>query len=254
MGSVNEIIDLAHSQLGNGGARYWNWYTDNVRPSQGYYIDGAATPYCAEYISWLLAQTDTSCIHFPDPCAFDRRDIPEEDRIPFDDLKRGDIISFDWDRDYGGDHVGIVIDNHGWYLETNEGNVGGYVCEMNRLPSDVLFGIRPRYGEYSKLDVDGDFGELTIMALQRQLQAHGFYTDYLIDGDFGYYTKCELQYYLSKLGYYNGFDCDGYFGVYSIAALQMRLAVLGYYTADIDSEWGSYTTICLQESLNDGTF
>ena len=254
MGSVSEIVELAHSQIGNGGARYWNWYTDNVRPSQGSYIDGAATPYCAEYISWLLAQTDTDCYYFPDPCAFDYRDIPESRRIPFGSLQAGDIVSFDWDRDLGGDHVGIVTATHGWYIETNEGNVGGYVCDMNRYSSDVLFGIRPDYGGESKLDVDGDFGELTIMALQRQLQSHGFYTDYEVDGDFGYYTKSELQYYLSKLGYYNGFDCDGFFGKYSIAALQMRLAVLGLYTADIDSEWGTYTTMCLQESLNAHSF
>lgn len=254
MGTVNDILELAHSQLGNDGARYWNWYTDNVRPSQGYYRDGASTPYCAEYMSWLLAQTDTPCIYFPDPCAFDASDIKQSDRIPFDELKAGDIISFDWDKDKGGDHVGLVIANHGYYLETNEGNVGGYVCEMNRTSSDVLFGIRPDYGGSSKLVVDGDFGELTVMALQRQLQTRGFYTDYDIDGDFGYYTKSELQYYLSKLGYYRDFYCDGNFGIFSIAALQLRLAVLDLYTAKVDSDWGSYTTMCLQESLNDGSF
>lgn len=254
MGSVNDITSLAYSQLGNDGARYWNWYTDNVRPSQGYYKDGASTPYCAEYISWLLAQTDTSCIYFPDPYAFDARDIDPADRISYDDLKAGDIISFDWDSDRKGDHVGLVVANHGYYIETNEGNVGGYVCDMNRTRSDVLFGIRPKYGESGKLVVDGIFGEMTIMALQRQLQKRGFYTDYTIDGDFGYYTKSELQYYLSKLGYYKDFNCDGDFGIFSNAALQLRLAVLDLYTAKVDSDWGSYTTMCLQESLNAGSF
>ena len=254
MGSVSDITTLADSQLGTGGSRYWNWYTDNVNPSQGRYVDGAATPYCAEYISWLLAQTDTPCIYFPDSFAFDGRDIKQADRITFDDLKAGDIISFDWDSDKGGDHVGLVIANKGYYIETNEGNVGGYVCAMNRTRSDVLFGIRPDYGESSKLVVDGVFGELTIMALQRQLQKRGFYTDYTIDGDFGYYTKSELQFYLSKLGYYKDFYCDGSFGIFSIAALQLRLAVLDLYTAKVDSDWGSYTTMCLQESLNDDSF
>ena len=253
MGSVNEIIALAESQVGNGGARYWNWYTDNVRPSQGYYRDGASTPYCAEYISWLLANTDTESIYFPDPFAFDYRDIPYEQRIPFANLQRGDIIAFDWDGDYGGDHVGVVVENHGYYLETNEGNVGGYVCDMDRYPSEVLFGIRPYY-DTNYLDVDGIFGEETIKALQRALQSHGFYTGYDVDGEFGYYTRFELQNYLQYLGYYHAFDLDGEFGRYSVAALQMHLAAQGFYTGDIDSDWGTYTTESLQECLNAGRF
>ena len=248
MGTVEEILTLAESQVGNDGARYWNWYTDNVRPSQGRYVDGAVTPYCAEYQSWLLAMTDTQCIYFTDPFAFDARDIPEKNRIYFDDLEAGDIIAFDWDKDYGGDHVGIVIANHGYYLETNEGNVGGYVCNMNRVPSDVLFGIRPRYG--GQLVVDGIFGEETVKALQRALQSHGYYTGYDIDGDFGWYTRFELQDYLQNLGYYHAFDLDGEFGCYSVAALQMHLAAQGFYTGDIDSDWGTYTTESLQECLN----
>lgn len=254
MGSVNEIIALAESQVGNGGARYWNWYTDNVRPSQGYYRDGASTPYCAEYISWLLAHTDTSCIYFPDPCAFDSRDIKPSDRVSFSNLHIGDIVAFDWDDDDTGDHVGLVTGIGGYYIETNEGNVAGYVEDMIRYSSDILFGIRPSYSNSDSLVVDGIFGENTIKALQRQLQKRGFYTDYFVDGDFGYYTKSELQYYLSKLGYYKGFDCDGDFGKYSIAALQMRLAVLGKYTGIIDCDWGENTTKALQMSLNDSTF
>lgn len=248
MGSVEDIISLAESQVGEGGARYWNWYTDNVRHSQGYYIDGAATPYCAEYISWLLAMTGTGCIYFPDPCAFDGSDIPYGDRIQVDDLQAGDIVSFDWDKDYGGDHVGIVVRNHGYYIETNEGNVGGYVCDMNRVPSEILFGIRPYYGD--SLVVDGIFGEETVKALQRALQSHGYYDGYDVDGEFGWYTRFELQDYLQHLGYYHAFDLDGEFGRYSVAALQMHLAALGFYTGDIDSDWGTYTTESLQECLN----
>ena len=44
MGTAADILALAHDQLGNGGARYWDWYTQNVRPSQGSFVHGNVTP------------------------------------------------------------------------------------------------------------------------------------------------------------------------------------------------------------------
>lgn len=255
MGTVNDITSLAYAQLGNDGARYWNWYTDNVRPSQGYYVDGDRTPYCAEYISWLLAHTNTECIYFPDSCAFDTGDIPASYRIPFSSLKAGDIVSYNFDSDPDGDHVGIVIENHGSYIYTNEGNCSGYVRNRYRYPSEVIFGIRPKYnGSGSMLKEDGIFGINTCKALQVALQTHGYYKGYICDGDFGTQTKIALQNYLKDRGYYAGFSTDGDFGWYSIAALQMKLASTGIYTKIIDSKWGYNTTLALQKALNLGCF
>lgn len=148
MGTVNDIITLANAQLGNGGSRYWNWYTDNVNPSQGYYVDGDTTPYCAEYISWLLAQTHTRCVHFPSSVAFDRTDIFPTDRIQKSFMAVGDIVAFDWDNDEGGDHVGLVTAVYEWGVNTIEGNTGGgLVKERSRDWSTILFGVRPNYSE-----------------------------------------------------------------------------------------------------------
>lgn len=158
MGTVAEILTLAHEQLGNGGARYWNWYTQNVRPSQGSFVDGNTTPYCAEYVSWLLAMTGTTCEYFPNPCAFDARDIPEDKRIYGQDLRPGDLLAFDWDEDYRGDHVGVVRNVQDWGCNTNEGNTGSDMCvhERQRTWDVILFGIRPEYEEDSDVISDED--------------------------------------------------------------------------------------------------
>lgn len=158
MGTVADILNLAHDQLGNSGARYWNWYTDSVRPSQGQFVDGNITPYCAEYVSWLLAMTDTTCEYFPNPCAFDARYIPEDRRIYGQDLRPGDILAFDWDEDYRGDHVGIVKSVQDWGCNTNEGNTGSdmLVHERQRTWDVILFGIRPDYEEESDVVSDED--------------------------------------------------------------------------------------------------
>lgn len=158
MGTVADILELAHDQIGNGGARYWEWYTQNVRPSQGSFVDGNTTPYCAEYVSWLLAMTGTACEYFPNHCAFDARDIPESRRIYGQDLRSGDLVAFDWDDDQRGDHVGIVRSVCDWGCNTNEGNTGSdmLVHERQRTWDVILFGIRPEYEEDSDVITDED--------------------------------------------------------------------------------------------------
>lgn len=146
---VGDFISQLYKQLGNGGAMYWNWYTDNLRPSQGYFVNGRVTPYCAEFVSCMLLWFNVPCIWFPNPCAFDSTCIPISERYYAQSIKRGDVISFDWDKDAGGDHVGFVTDVYDWGCHTIEGNTGPdlLVMERDRYWSDILFAIRPQYGE-----------------------------------------------------------------------------------------------------------
>ena len=140
-GSVQAVISLAQSQLGNDGAKYWNWYFG------GGYVDGATTQYCACFVSWLLDQVGATAYSFPRANAFDTSDIPAQYRIPERQLTAGDIVSFDWNGDGLGDHVGLVIGNNGSYITTIEGNTDeGLVKEKQRyFNSFILFGIRPTY-------------------------------------------------------------------------------------------------------------
>lgn len=144
-GNVRQAINLAETQIGNDGAKYWNWYSDNVYPL-GPFIDGQQTQWCACFVSWVLGSVGATSTYFPNTFAFDARDIPANERIYFSDLQAGDVVSFDWDGDSTGDHVGIVTGNGGNVLYTIEGNTdGGYVLKRDRYPSQVLFGIRPIY-------------------------------------------------------------------------------------------------------------
>lgn len=281
MGSVAQIIELADKQVGNNGEKYWNWYTDNINPRQGYYVNGYRTPYCAEYISWLLRMTNTECIYFPHSQAFDGSDIHPSDRISKYALKPGDILAYDWDDDYSGDHVGVVKRIYSYGVEANEGNVSDKVANVTRYFDDILFGIRPKYSDSSivvKLKIDGIFGTITASAVQEILKDAGFYYRE-IDGDFGYYSKVGLQMYLKKKGFYTetamrklgyyGIACivDGDFRYYSNCALQLYLKDIGYYTREhmnklgynniacvIDGDWGFYTTVAIQSAINDNKF
>ena len=149
MMNVDDFIAQLYKQLGNGGAPYWNWYTDNLRPSQGYFVNGNVTPYCAEFVSCMLLWNYVDCIWFPNPQAFDSTCIPIEDRHYAQSIRRGDVLTFDWDHDEGGDHVGFVIDVYPWGCHTIEGNTGPdlLVMERDRYWEDILFAIRPKYGD-----------------------------------------------------------------------------------------------------------
>jgi hypothetical protein len=87
---------------------------------------------------------------------------------------------------------------------------------------------------FCPLDVDGDFGPNTTMALQWKLGVDQ-------DGDFGPQTKMALQRHL-------GVDPDGDVGPVTIKALQRRVGVTQ------SGVWGAETTKGLQRMLNANTF
>lgn len=260
MGAKADILRVANAQLGCDGSRYWNWYTDSVNPSQGQYINGDVTPYCAEYISWLLNTTDTPCIYFPDSCAFDYRDIHESQRVGKYALEVGDIVSYDWDEDNTGDHVGLVIETHSWGIVANEGNTnGGIVANRERYWSNILFGIRPDYSDSNGknlLDVDGWIGPKSVVRMQQWL---GTYQDGVISGqgkaDDEYRERVVAVDYhgygspmVRALQGYLGIDVDGYWGYYTSKALQWLVG------ARIDGYFGPESATKLQQYLNELEF
>lgn len=143
--NVQSIISLARSELGNTGAKYWNWYRNNIDSSIGPFVNDSQTAWCAAFISYLLGTCGISCIYFPNLAAFDYRDIPVSSRIPAAQLTAGDIVSFNWNGGNTGDHVALVIGNDGTHIQTIDGNLNGHVDTISRTYSTVLFGIRPQY-------------------------------------------------------------------------------------------------------------
>lgn len=104
------------------------------------------------------------------------------------------------------------------------------------------------------LRVDGDFGPLTVKALQRLLSNKKWNAYYSgrIDGDFGPMTRRAYQTFLKKwknARTYSG-RIDGDFGPMSKRAEQQWLAKRGYYKGRIDAIRGPVTIKALQRCLN----
>ncbi len=150
-GTVADVLSIAQSQLGcTNGAKYFNELG---------YADGGA--WCVAFVQWCMSKAGVS---FPWPpsdrpskrfVAWDYGDCPWA--IDPSDLQPGDAVSFDWDDDSSGDHVGIVKSVHDWGIVTIEGNTsGGVVAERQRVWSVVICGIRPSYkaakGQWIKRD------------------------------------------------------------------------------------------------------
>lgn len=147
MATVEELLSLAEQQIGNGGAKYWDWYRDHYAPWLGPYVNGAVTQYCAVFDSCMLAWTNTPCAYFPNTFAFDESDWRDGFHDKWE-AQAGDMVAFDWDHDGSGDHVGIVKSVHDWGCVTIEGNsVGGIVRERQQVWENIRCVVRPEYDD-----------------------------------------------------------------------------------------------------------
>lgn len=141
--TASQLLERAKQDVGNNGKIYWSKYSNKP------YIDGDETPYCAFFVSYWLDYFDVDCAWFPNGFAPDSYDVPN-DWIGTYDLKPGDVLGFDWDDDYRGDHTGFVISKQDWGYVTLEGNTSGGVVAIKQRPfSCVLGGIRPKYKQDS---------------------------------------------------------------------------------------------------------
>lgn len=270
MGTVKDMLELAKSQVGydrfkddKTGTKYGRWYAEYV--GNGYYAQNGV-PYCAMYISWLLYHTNTLCAWFPNAVAFDATDKPILGAYYIDkrELEIGDIISFDWNKDRYGDHVGLVIAVHDTYVITNEGNTdNGKVKERIRYYKDITCGVRPMYANAkSKLIIDGWFGKASVTELQRQLgttkdgvvtgqsKDDSKYTPALVSVMYNYGGSLVVK-TLQKI---IGANTDGYWGKNTNIKLQEYLNKHGYNCGEVDGYFGNNTARALQRSLNDEFF
>lgn len=156
MATPEDLLAIARAEVGNqSGAKYWNWYRDTLRPDIGPYINGMLTPYCAGFVSYVLAHAHVSCPCFPDLCTFDERCDFEGRHVDKYDLRPGDVVTFDWDWDGRGDHTGFCTGRYDWGIATIEGNTsGGVVAEKQQVWDNIICGVRPRYDESEVTDAD----------------------------------------------------------------------------------------------------
>ena len=132
-GTASDVIRVAEGELGkSNGAKYFN---ELGSPDLG--------PWCVAFVRWCMSKAGVG-LDWPHWVAWDYSDAIKP--IDPSDLRAGDAVSFDWDDDRGGDHVGIVKSVHDWGVVTIEGNTDwGHVAEKQRVWSVVICGLRPTY-------------------------------------------------------------------------------------------------------------
>lgn len=272
MATPTDVLRVARAELGNtSGKKYW----DAVFKGEMSYVDGATTPYCACFVSWVFSKVSLPGSGLPAAyCPYICRDGEKSGRVvsKYSALP-GDIVLFDWNGDGLSDHVGLVESNQGNYLQTIEGNTsGGIVARRSREFSTICHVIRPVYnfteirGQAIEegLDVDGWAGPLTIAALQTALRVPDYYIDGFLSGQsvldkeyLGNVWSCEWDgfgsYTVEMLQKQIGAEEDGLWGYNTSKYFQHYLINLGYSCgeAGVDGYFGYYSCCALQRALND---
>lgn len=198
MGTKAQMQAYLDAQNGTvGGAKYWQYV---------YGWSGGGLPYCAVGVSASFKATDTECAYFPSKVAFDSRDKAEIGSAyrTRNNLEYLDAISFDWDGDGGGDHVGFFIkylgDGKARTFEFNVSNTAGY---RTRDVSDIICGIHPEYEtevKALKLTQRGDKGA-EVIVIQNLLNLRGI-TNMHVDGIFGAKTEAGVKEFQKLVGIY----------------------------------------------------
>ena len=216
--TADALIAVAAGEVGYSryddpeqGTKYGRWYAKRTNsPYFGY----TGVHYCAMFASWCLYQLAITCAGTPTAsCTSGLLNSARRagKLLRCSELRRGDLVLFNWKG--GGyyaseaDHVGIVVENHGTWLETIEGNVSGCVKRCTRYPSDVVGGIRPDFERPEEDDVysfalikkgsTGDAVKLAQAALNIRDDA-----GLLVDGEFGSITEDAVKAYQKKKGIY----------------------------------------------------
>lgn len=190
MGTPDDVIRIAAGEVGYSrwddpetGTKYGRWYADLT--GESYYAENGVA-YCAMFASWVLAHAGVECEGFPGAYCPSMLEAAWQAGacVPKQQARKGDIVYFDWQLDEETDHVGIVVENHGTFLETIEGNTssgnagsqsnGGVVARRQRSLSNVCGIVRPNYDgggtQPGTLDVDGIIGPISVTEWQTQLK------------------------------------------------------------------------------------
>lgn len=286
MATAQDVLRVAESQVGYSrwddpqpGTKYGRWYADLT--GEPYYGE-SGVPYCAMFVSWVFDQAGAECAGLPG--AYCPSMLAEAEAVGAavkpTSARPGDVVYYDWGGDGETDHVGIVVENHGSYLTTIEGNTstgsgsqtnGGVVAERQRSWDYVCGVVRPNYDSESGggtstgiLDVDGHLGPLSVAEWQRQC---GTTVDGIVSGQS---WECMTSYPNLESVTYEGtgsdlmrkvqemVGVDGPTGVIAggtVASIQSWLIMHGYdCTYDRAGILGPETAKAIQRSLNDGAW
>lgn len=287
MAGADDVLRIAAAEIGYSrwddpkpGTKYGRWYAKKTGES---YYGQSGVPYCAMYTSYVFDESDAECAGLPGAyCPAMLAEAEAQGRtVPVEQAQPGDVVYFDWGGDGESDHVGIVVANHGTYLETIEGNTSagsagsqsncGVVARRTRAFGTVCGVVRPYYGSSGgdgtvsgKLDVDGILGPQSVSEWQRQL---GVTVDGVVSGQL---EDCKSSYPALQAVEFGGGgsylmrkvqkilgvpDPTGVAASGTMAMLQGWLYLHGYScAADKAGVLGTATAKALQQSLNEGAW
>ena len=277
--SADSVISVAAAEVGYSrwsdpeqGTKYGRWYAEQTGSS---YYGTSGVPYCAMFVSWVMAQGGAKCEGIPGAyCPWILTAGRKAGKlVSTASARKGDVVLFDWEGDGTSDHVGFVESNAGGVLHTIEGNTNnGAVARRTRAYSTVIGVIRPDYDgaesapaqqSEGKLEVDGIWGPSTTTALQKALRTEqdGVVSDQYVGyresnpglsaASWDWRIKTTLGSDMVRaLQRKLGATVDGVAGPKTIKALQTRL---GTYQDGVISN-PSNCVKELQRRLNAGTF
>lgn len=276
--SADSVISIASSEAGysrwndkEAGTKYGRWYAQQTGSS---YYGTSGVPYCAMFVSWVMAQAGAKCEGIPGAyCPWILSAGKSAGKVVQPaNARKGDVVLFDWESDGVSDHVGFVESNVGGVLRTIEGNTNnGCVARRTRAYSTVCGVIRPDYDGASsvggaavaQIAVDGYWGMGTTSALQKALGTtqDGIVSDQyapykainpgLVATSWEWHSKTTLGSDMVRaLQRKIGATVDGVAGPKTFRALQAYVGT--YQDGAIDSP--SNCVKALQKRLNAGIF
>lgn len=260
MARASDVVRVAAAEVGvtespanSNRVKYNDWY-------YGRQVRGAAYPWCAAFVSWVLAQAGAG--HLAARSASCPAIMADAKRrgtyhAGFDGIAAGDLVLYQFDRDADPDHIGIVESVSGSSIVAIEGNTsltsndnGGAVMSRTRSKGLIMGYVRPAYDGASApvvdtridtvrevqqwlnrtsgagLSVDGIYGTQTRKAIIRVLQrAIGVSADGIV----GWRTRRALP----TLSVGTGGD--------AVRAAQALLVCKGYTAAYVDGDFGGGT-------------
>lgn len=274
MATADDVLKIAEGELGYAayddvepGSKYGRWLASLWNES---WLSGPSSEiwWCCLFVSWCLDKAGQKCSGFPTyntdlALAGGARDL----LVDRGDIRRGDIIIYNWNWDDATDHIGFATGSiSGGVFPTIEGNISNAVKRLTRNLDNVQYVIRPPYSgstpapkpdPKAELVVDGWLGEKSISKWQYQMksQVDGVVSgqwrgnqgrlERLVSVDWDASGSSLVKAIQRKLG---GLQVDGILGEKSIKKLQKFIGV------DSDGYIGPVTAMAIQKSLNMGKF
>lgn len=246
-------VGVTESPANSNCVKYNDWY-------YGRRVRGAAYPWCAAFVSWVLAQAGAG--HLAARSASCPAIMADAKRrgtyhAGFDGIAAGDLVLYQFDRDADPDHIGIVERVSGSSIVAIEGNTsltsndnGGAVMRRTRSKGLIMGYVRPTYDGASAPVVDTRID--TVREVQQWLnRAYG--AGLSVDGIYGPQTRKAIIRVLQRA---IGVSADGIVGWRTrralptlsvgtggdaVRAAQALLVCKGYAAAYVDGDFGGST-------------